>query len=139
MADTVSLKGYKPGWFEFAREADIFVNLSDTEGFCIVVAEAMSVGLPVIATDVGGIVRVRPRWHQHAQAGRDHGRCRRRCDHAAGAGRNLTAGFRPGGPADMSINTPPIRLRPAWGAGAVPRAETLRSVHTGAPEPACNY
>lgn len=56
MAETVSLKGYKPGWFELAREADVFVNLSDTEGFCIVVAEAMSVGLPVIATDVGGIV-----------------------------------------------------------------------------------
>jgi glycosyltransferase involved in cell wall biosynthesis len=34
---------------------DIFVNLSDTEGFCIVVAEAMAAGLPVIATAVGGV------------------------------------------------------------------------------------
>ncbi|OWK21903.1 hypothetical protein AJ88_12825 [Mesorhizobium amorphae CCBAU 01583] len=33
----------------------MFVNLSDTEGFCIVVAEAMLAGLPVIATDVGGV------------------------------------------------------------------------------------
>ena len=36
-------------------EADIFLNLSEVEGFCIVVAEAMLAGLPVIAVDVGGI------------------------------------------------------------------------------------
>ncbi|MFN3933054.1 MAG: glycosyltransferase [Parvibaculum sp.] len=55
LADKVVLAGYRPRWFEEARSSDIFVNVSDTEGFCIVVAEAMSVGLPVIATDVGGI------------------------------------------------------------------------------------
>ena len=38
-----------------AIEADIFLNLSEAEGFCIVVAEAMLAGLPVIAVDVGGI------------------------------------------------------------------------------------
>ena len=36
-------------------EADIFLNLSEVEGFCIAVAEAMLGGLPVIAVDVGGI------------------------------------------------------------------------------------
>ena len=36
-------------------EADIFLNLSEAEGFCIVVAEAMLAGLPVVAADVGGI------------------------------------------------------------------------------------
>jgi glycosyltransferase involved in cell wall biosynthesis len=35
--------------------ADIFLNLSEQEGFCIVVAEAMAAGLPVITVDVGGI------------------------------------------------------------------------------------
>ena len=38
-----------------AIEADIFLNLSEVEGFCIAVAEAMLAGLPVIAVDVGGI------------------------------------------------------------------------------------
>jgi glycosyltransferase involved in cell wall biosynthesis len=51
----VSLAGYRPDWISQAISRDIFVNLSETEGFCIVVAEAMAAGLPVIATAVGGV------------------------------------------------------------------------------------
>lgn len=51
----VHLAGYRAKWYREALEADIFLNTSDTEGFCIVVAEALAIGLPVIATDVGGI------------------------------------------------------------------------------------
>ncbi len=51
----VVLKGYEAAWFTAGPDYDMYVNASDSEGFCIVVAEAMSVGLPVISTDVGGI------------------------------------------------------------------------------------
>jgi glycosyltransferase involved in cell wall biosynthesis len=55
LQDHVSLHGYRADWVTQAMEADIFLSLSEAEGFCIVVAEAMLAGLPVIAVDVGGI------------------------------------------------------------------------------------
>jgi glycosyltransferase involved in cell wall biosynthesis len=53
--DRIRLYGYRADWVTQAASADIFLNLSEAEGFCIVVAEAMAAGLPVIAVDVGGI------------------------------------------------------------------------------------
>lgn len=55
LADSVTLAGYRENWSRDALAHDVFVNVSDTEGFCIVVAEAMAAGLPVVATPVGGI------------------------------------------------------------------------------------
>jgi glycosyltransferase involved in cell wall biosynthesis len=55
LEDRVTLHGYRADWVTQAAKADIFLSLSDVEGFCIVVAEAMLAGLPVIAVDVGGI------------------------------------------------------------------------------------
>jgi glycosyltransferase involved in cell wall biosynthesis len=55
LGDQVRLHGYRADWVTHAASADIFLNLSEAEGFCIVVAEAMAAGLPVIAVDVGGI------------------------------------------------------------------------------------
>lgn len=51
----VQFRGFQSKWFETARDYDAFLHLSDEEGFCIVVAEAMMVGLPVIASPVGGV------------------------------------------------------------------------------------
>jgi glycosyltransferase involved in cell wall biosynthesis len=55
LQDHVCLRGYRADWATQAMAADIFLNLSEAEGFCIVVAEAMLAGLPVIAVDTGGI------------------------------------------------------------------------------------
>lgn len=55
LEDHVTLHGYRADWVEQATTADVFVNLSEVEGFCVVVAEAMLAGLPVIAVDAGGI------------------------------------------------------------------------------------
>jgi glycosyltransferase involved in cell wall biosynthesis len=55
LRQSVRFRGFVPAWAAHATGADIFMNFSETEGFCIVVAEAMLAGLPVIATDVGGI------------------------------------------------------------------------------------
>ena len=55
LEDCVTLHGYRTDWVTAATKADVFLNLSDVEGFCIVVAEAMLAALPVIAVDVGGL------------------------------------------------------------------------------------
>jgi glycosyltransferase involved in cell wall biosynthesis len=51
----VTVAGFVSEWWRVAAESDMFVHLSEDEGFCITVAEAMVVGLPVIASSVGGI------------------------------------------------------------------------------------
>ena len=55
LADRVQLLGYRSDWVKEVVRYDIFINASRVEGFCIVVAEAMAAGLPVVATRVGGI------------------------------------------------------------------------------------
>jgi glycosyltransferase involved in cell wall biosynthesis len=51
----VNFAGFQQKWYAAAKEHDLFIHVSDEEGFCIVVAEAMMVGLPVVANAVGGI------------------------------------------------------------------------------------
>ena len=60
-ADSLGLDGRVsfPGSFtepwDLLRAADVFVLASDMEGVPLVILEAMSQGVPVVATDVGGI------------------------------------------------------------------------------------
>jgi glycosyltransferase involved in cell wall biosynthesis len=51
----VTFAGFHADWWRQARGHDVFIHPSDEEGFCIVVAEAMMAGLPVICTPVGGV------------------------------------------------------------------------------------
>ena len=46
--------------FEFYKnnEIDWFINLSDNEGIPVTMMEAMSFGIPVLGTDVGGVSEI---------------------------------------------------------------------------------
>lgn len=57
LQDNVEFVGYVPneGLPRYYRKSDIFVLPSETESFGLVFAEAMSCGLPIAASDVGGI------------------------------------------------------------------------------------
>lgn len=52
--DYVSMPGMKKNVSEYLQQADIYVSTSLTEGLPLSILEAMSCGLPVVATDVGG-------------------------------------------------------------------------------------
>jgi glycosyltransferase involved in cell wall biosynthesis len=56
--DRADLKGYVPidgGLLDLYRGADVFLHVSWTEGLPQVLFEAFAAGLPVVATDVGGV------------------------------------------------------------------------------------
>lgn len=53
--DAVSFAGQRSNVPDFYRKADLFVLLSSYEGLPMTIIEAMSFGLPVIATSVGGV------------------------------------------------------------------------------------
>ncbi len=55
LGDIFLLPGYKPNAGSLIKAFDVFVLSSRREGFPYVILEAMQAGLPIIATDVGGV------------------------------------------------------------------------------------
>ena len=51
----IACLGYRSNVHEYLMESDLFILPSETESFPTAILEAMSFGLPVIATNVGGV------------------------------------------------------------------------------------
>ena len=54
LQDVVHLMGYQKNPYALMSKMDLFVCSSRTEGYSLVIAEAMTLGLPVISTDCAG-------------------------------------------------------------------------------------
>lgn len=55
LGDAFRLLGYRPDATQLVAAADLFVLSSDHEGLPVSVMEALTLGVPVVATDVGGV------------------------------------------------------------------------------------
>src|ERR687893_3041129 len=72
--DAVRFRGHVPNGpelFELYRASDVFVHVARTEGLPQVLTEAQAAGLPIVATDVGG-VRARLAGGHEALPGTPH-------------------------------------------------------------------
>lgn len=58
MQNVIKMIGFKRNPYGYLKNAKVLCLLSDWEGFGLVIAEAFSLGIPVIATPVGGISRL---------------------------------------------------------------------------------
>jgi len=54
LEENIKLLGFKENPYNYLKEADLFISTSLIEGFSLVVAEAIILGLPVISTNTDG-------------------------------------------------------------------------------------
>lgn len=52
--DSVSILGFKNNPYPYLKSSDIYVSTSLSEGFSLVICEAMSLGVPIVATHTAG-------------------------------------------------------------------------------------
>ena len=64
---TIDLKGYVSNEdvqkYYMAETVDLFINLSSSEGVPVSIMEAIAYGIPVAATDVGGVSEIIEKEH----------------------------------------------------------------------------
>jgi len=58
LEDKIKFKGYQKNLLPFYQLADFYINSSYNEALGISIIEAMSVGLPILGTKVGGVPEV---------------------------------------------------------------------------------
>ena len=56
--DIVSFLGFMSNPYPYLKESDIYVSTSRSEGFSLVICEAMCLGIPVVATPTAGAVEL---------------------------------------------------------------------------------
>ena len=54
MDDRVHFLGFWKPSYPYMKEADIYLNTSEAEGYPLVVCEALCLGLAIVATDISG-------------------------------------------------------------------------------------
>lgn len=58
LGDHVRFWGFQSNPYPFVKAADVFVSSSDSEGYGLVLGEALCLGKPIVATAVGGTTEV---------------------------------------------------------------------------------
>lgn len=58
IADRINFMGFRNNPYSILKEADLFLLTSEAEGFSLVVAEAMCLGVPVVSTKVTGPIEL---------------------------------------------------------------------------------
>lgn len=54
----ITLHGKKKNVEDYLKKADVYISTSKTEGLPLSILEAMACGLPIVATEVGGVVDI---------------------------------------------------------------------------------
>lgn len=54
MDDRIHFLGFQKPSYHYMKEADIYLNTSEAEGYPLVICEALCLGLVIVATDISG-------------------------------------------------------------------------------------